>query len=734
MRSILTDQSLIELAERLKSCTDEERLAFLERMDRKETYLRVLNSFAVSLMAINNYDDLVWYVAKEVVARLGFVDCVVYDYNQERQVLVQRAAFGEKNPSGRMIANPLEIPIGKGITGTVARRRRPVVVGNLSSFPGYVADLSPALSELCVPLLYGDELLGVIDCEDPRENYFTAEHQDMLVAVASLTSSKIVECNALRQVGEKAQLLNLVREAVVVADLNGTIIECNSGAVAVYGYKREQLIGALIGDLVADQEAWSKVRALRLDSLLEKGMWQGRERVKCGDGKIITADISLTPITDENGNHIATIGVGRDITDLAKAEDALKAQNRALESKQVELERALTEGEAAKSANRAKDAFLANTSHELRTPLTGVIGMIDLLRETELTPEQNEYAVTAQNSARTLTKIIDDILDLAKMEAGKVSLNWRAFDPAKLVSSAAATLGPAARGQGLEFDVIVPEQAPVLIGDANRIRQILFNLVGNAIKFTESGFVRVSLQIEPDADLYRLVLTVEDSGSGFDEEAHRKIFGRFEQLDISSSKSTGGAGLGLSIVRELAKLMNGEITARSKVGKGSAFTCVLRLRPAESLEEQDNTKEMTIPEVQDKDLRILVAEDSFINQMLVERLLGKAGWAPDVVSNGREAFELIASGAPYDLVLMDIRMPEMDGLEATAAIRALAPPMGNIPIIALTANTMESDRQRYLNSGMNAVVAKPIDRSSLMSTIAKFARRRKAGNITGKVR
>lgn len=731
--SNLSDQSLIELAERLKSCSDEERLAFLERMDRKETYLRVLNSFAVSLMAINNYDDLVWYVAKEVVARLGFVDCVVYDYDPERRTLVQRAAIGEKNPSGRMIANPLEIAVGTGITGTVARQRSPMVVGDLSSFPGYVADLSPAMSEICVPLLHGDELLGVIDCEDPRENYFTAEHQDMLVAVASLTSSKIVECNALRQVGEKAQILNLVREAVVVGDLNGTIIECNSGAVAVYGYKREQLIGAHIGDLVADQESWAQVRASRLDTLLEKGLWRGRERIKCGDGKIITADISLTPITDESGKHIATIGVGRDITDLVKAEEALKAQNRALERKQVELERALTEGEAAKSANRAKDAFLANTSHELRTPLTGVIGMIDLLRETELTPEQSEYAVTAQNSARTLTKIIDDILDLAKMEAGKVSLNWHAFDPAKLVSSAAATLGPAARGQGLEFDVMVPDQVPTLIGDANRIRQILFNLVGNAIKFTERGFVRVSLEIEPDGDLYRLVLTVEDSGCGFDEEAHRKIFGRFEQLDISSSKSTGGAGLGLSIVRELAKLMNGDITARSTVGKGSAFTCVLRLQPAESLEEQHHTTEVAVPEVKDKDLRILVAEDSFINQMLVERLLGKAGWAPDMVNNGREAFEVIASGAPYDLVLMDIRMPEMDGLEATAAIRALAPPMGDIPIIALTANAMETDRQYYLSSGMNAVVAKPIDRSSLISTIIRHARRAKPEGAKGAV-
>lgn len=727
----MSEPSLTDLAERLKSCSDEERLAFLERMDRKETYLRVLNSFAASLMGITSYDDLVWYVAKEVVARLGFVDCVIYDYEADRDMLVQRAAIGEKNPEGRTIVNPLEIPVGTGITGTVARKRQPMIVGDLSSYPGYVADLSPALSEICVPLMYGDELLGVIDCEDPRKNHFTAEHKEILVAVASLTSSKIMECSALKQLGAQAQILNRVREAVVVSDLEGRIIECNSGAMAVYEYEREELLGANVGDLVADEEAWVKDLDGRTDALRNKGRWRGREAIKCGSGKVIIADISLTPVTDEYGNHVATIGVGRDITDLIKAETALKEQNRTLEAKQAELEQALSEGEAAKSANRAKDAFLANTSHELRTPLTGVIGMIDLLRETDLTAEQEEYAATAQNSARTLTTIIDDILDLAKMEAGKVALNWGAIDPAKLVRSAAATLRPAAQGQGLGFKVSVPESTPALVGDANRIRQILFNLVGNAIKFTDRGFVKISLEIEPDGDRYRFLLTVEDTGCGFGEEAHRRIFGRFEQLDISSSKSTGGAGLGLSIARELANLMDGDLSAESTVGKGSVFTCLLRLKAADQPDDAADPA-ILVPESQDRDLRILLAEDNFINQMLVQRLLGKEGWTPDIVNNGREAVDTIASGAPYDLILMDIRMPEMDGLEATEAIRALAPPLGTIPIVALTANAMESDRQLYLSSGMDAVVAKPIDRPLLISTILKFARAADSATATRK--
>ncbi len=701
----------------------------LVSIKRKEEQFRILNSFAVSLIQITNVEDLAWYVAKEVVGRLGFVDCVFYEYDAAHGVLVQRAAIGEKNPEGRTILNPLDIPLGRGVTGSVAKTGKPELIDDVSKCADYVADIAQAGSELCVPLLYGREILGVIDCEDPRIGHFTEEHLDVLLSVASLASSKLAECRVLRQLQGQAQVLSQVREAVVVTDVRGRLTECNDGAAALFGAPRETLIGTNIADLMANERGWRYDRVNILHQISAAGEWRGFLDLKTKDGEALTVDASLTMLRDDNGKRISVVGVARDVTDLLRAERAILEKNEALERKQIELEKALIEGEAARRANRAKDAFLANTSHELRTPLAGVIGMIDLLGDEGLTPKQQKLVETANVSAHTLLTIIDDILDLAKMEAGTLRLRPSEFDPSDLIEKAAATLRPAAEMKGLNLNVHLAHNAPqCVLGDESRIRQVLFNLIGNAVKFTDEGRVDVTMSFRPDGPGVRMRLEVKDTGAGFKQSDSEKIFGRFEQLDGSTTKSVAGTGLGLSISRELAHMMRGTLEASGEPGVGATFVLSVPLRPVEKAGVVDDGAQAVKPPAAaaTRQLKVLVAEDNNINQILIVKLLERYKWELKLVSNGLEAFEALDEAEDFDLILMDIRMPVMDGVEATILVRRRRDAYANMPIIALTANTMESDKKAYAEAGIDAVVGKPVDRELLINTIDNVLATRQA--------
>lgn len=710
-----------KLARQLALCSEEERVELVNTIQEREAQLRILNDFAVSLIQIASLEDLYWYVAKEVVARLGFVDCVLYELDAEKQVLVQRAAIGAKNPEGREIVNRLDIPIGTGITGRVAQRRKAEIVNDLLADADYVLDVEQGRSEICVPLLNGEELLGVIDCEDPRPNYFTREHLETLHAVAALTSSKVAECRAVQQIQNQSQILETVRESITLIDRDGRIIDCNQGTSAIYGYSRAELLNKHASFLYATEEAWDKISEQQWQQLSTKGSWRGNIPVKSKADGVLTMDVSLTGLYDQDGEYMSTIAVARDITQLVKTEHEIREKNKALEAKQKELEKALAEGEEARRVNRAKDTFLANTSHELRTPLTGVIGTIDLLQETDLTSEQQALMAAANTSARTLLTIIDDVLDLAKIESGKITLREDPFDAVGTVRSVAEALRQSAEQKGLDFKVQLPEKAASVLGDASRLRQILFNVIGNAVKFTQEGSVTITVTAEECGTNCGLCVSVADTGVGFSEAAQKKLFGRFEQLDASATKAQGGTGLGLAISRELAELMGGTLTATGEEGIGATFVLKVEF-PLNVAANPDATVSLhSVGNVSDKPLRILVAEDNSINQLLVTKMLEKFPWEILIVENGCEAVDQLESGGAFDLVLMDIRMPVMDGIEATRLVRSADKAYAQIPIIALTANTMDSDRKQYLDAGMNAVVGKPIDLSELLAAIEAFA-------------
>lgn len=711
-------QDVEQLARQLLSCSDDERIELLRGIQSKEEQLRILHEFAVSLIQISSADDLAWYVAKEVVGRMGFLDCVLYSVDEDRQVLIQQAAIGDKNPSGRTIANKLEIPIGVGVSGRVAKRREPELIDDLLSDQDYVTDINPARSEICVPILHGSELLGVIDSEDPRPHFFTQDHLETLVAVAALTSSKLAELRALEKIELQAQMIESVREAITITDVDGIIIDCNAAASEIYGYSREQLIGQNVSVFYASQEQWQALKCVQVASLEKHGSWRGNIDVRRGDGSSLTMDISLTPSIDEQGQQVATTAVARDITRILENEKAIREQNQALELKQIELEKALADREAARQANAAKDAFLANTSHELRTPLTGVIRMIDLLQQTKVDEEQQQLLVAADTSARSLLGVIDDVLELERIETGKISLVEKPFDIVKAVREVVETLGPAADEKALTIKVKEPDKVDyALLGDVSRVRQILFNIIGNAIKFTGEGSVEVTFDLCRQQDKCALCVCVEDTGIGFAPEQAEQIFERFEQVDASATKNESGTGLGLAISRELAELMGGTLTATGEQGVGAVFRFKAEFDIASVTKTEPQARLGAGVRAAEQPLKVLVAEDNPINQLLVKKLLAPFSWQLTMVSNGREAIERLENGELYDGVLMDIRMPVLDGIQATKHIRQSGQTYATIPIVALTANTMEADRELYQQVGMNAVVGKPINLQALLQAV-----------------
>jgi PAS domain S-box-containing protein len=666
-----------------------ENARLVQETQQRVGELATVNSVGQALSSQLDLDSLIELVGEQVRGTFG-ADIAYVALYDEASGQIDFPYYWETGE--RRSETPLAY--GEGITSQILRSRQPLLRNRREQHEGQASVGTPSLSYLGVPIVVGERAIGVISVQSiEEEGRFGEADARLLSTLAANVGVAIQNARLFTEVERQRQYLEslvaISPAAVVVMDTGENVTDWNPAAAELFGYSAEEAVGRHVDDLVFGDASREEGREITAEAMRE-GRAQRITTRSRKDGTPVDVELMLVPLVVE-GAHTGFLGIYHDVT---------------------ELQRARQEAEA---ATQAKSAFLATMSHEIRTPMNAVIGMTDLLLGTELTGEQREFAEVVHTSGDALLHVIDDILDYSKIEAGKLDLEHQPFNLRDCVEGALDIVAPRAWEKEIELGCLIDEGAPAgIVGDEARLRQVLLNLLSNAVKFTEAGEVVVLVDAEETGPgAYRLDIAVRDTGIGIPTDRMDRLFTSFSQVDASTTRKFGGTGLGLAISKRLVDLMGGTISVESEQKKGSTFRISLPVA------EVDVPAKIALEDglAQLSGKRILVVDDNATNREIVKRHALSWGMEPVAVELPSEALVLVESGEPFDVAVLDMMMPVMDGLALAGEIRARRS-AEELPLLLLT--SLGHMPQAESGSVFSAQLAKPFKASQLYNTLLRL--------------
>lgn len=605
-----------------------------------------------------------------------------------------------------------------GIWAEAVRRRRPLIINDYSTcglnFKGYPAGHVKLFNLMVIPHFIGQKLHSIAAVANKNSDYRETDVTtvtNFLNDIHSIIKRLEVERQLKSSEEKYRNLINKMNEGVLILNESMIVTYVNNKLCQLLDFDTEDILDHYFYNFVYKDNIREFINQ---QELRKQGLSDSYEMtLKNKNGDVIFVLSSPTPIFNDDNTFQGSYEIITDITKLKTYESVI-----------------IKEKESAIAANMAKSEFLANMSHEIRTPFNGIMGMLQLCQSTDLTDEQKEYVTLALDSTRKLLSIINDILDLARIEKGQQYLCAIDFNIALMLNDLSALFNSQIKEKHLTLRCLIHDSVPEIIcADETKIRQILFNLIGNAIKFTTEGEIIVDIScISKDIDhkQIKLLFVVSDTGCGISDKDFPRLFKPFSQADGSSSRKYQGAGLGLSIVKRLIELMNGTICVSSEIGSGTDIFITLDINLKKQNDNPINIHHLITPYTRRYDkVNILLAEDEIVNQLGIKKFIEKIGWNIDIAKNGHEALQLLENNN-YDIILMDIQMPQLDGINTTKLIRSSGTRYKNIPIIALTAHALVGDKERFLETGMDDYIPKPVEFDILLNVVE--------ANLTKKIR